>query len=240
MRPAWYARRPGRWRDLVSILHLPYTTWHLSYVLVGAGLATHVNLERLVATVLAFALAVGVGAHALDELHGRPLGTSIPSWHLVGMAVVSILGAVILGVLGEFRIGWGLVPFIVVGVALLVSYNLELFQGRLHNDAVFAFAWGAFPLLTSYYAQAETVRLAAVIGAFFAFGLSWTQRSLSTEARELRRRVTKVEGVITFVDGRTRAVTRESLLVPLETSLRALSWTSFALGVALVLSGTGH
>ena len=62
----------------------PYTAWHLSYVVIGASLAPHVYPTRLWATLAAFFLAVGVAAHALDELHGRPLGTAIPSLGALG------------------------------------------------------------------------------------------------------------------------------------------------------------
>ena len=61
------------------LLHPPYTLWHLSYVAIGATLAPRFDGGRLVATLLAFFLAVGVCAHALDELHGRPLRTTIPA-----------------------------------------------------------------------------------------------------------------------------------------------------------------
>ena len=38
-RPAFYALPSGGWRDLVTILHPPYTLWHLSYVALGAAAA---------------------------------------------------------------------------------------------------------------------------------------------------------------------------------------------------------
>ncbi len=230
-RAAWYAASPGRWRDWVSVLHLPYTAWHLSYVLVGAGLAPRLSVERLVATLLAFALAVGIAAHGLDELHGRPLGTEIPG---------PVLGAVSLGVLGIGRVGWGLAGFIAAGSLLVVAYNLELWGGRLHNDATFALAWGAFPVLTAYYAQAGSVRPAGAAGAVFAFGLSGAQRVLSTEARDLRRRVVSVRGTKEYRDGSIAPLTRQALLDPVERTLVVLSWATCALGLALVLARTGH
>jgi hypothetical protein len=239
-RPAWYAASPGTWRDWVTILHLPYTSWHLSYVLIGAGLAPVFGLDRLLGTLLAFALAVGVAAHAFDELRGRPLGTSISSPVLVGAACVSLAGAVAIGILGIGKLGWGLVLFIAVGVVLVVGYNLELWNGRLHNDAVFALAWGAFPLLTAYYAQSGTIRLPAVVGAVFAVGTSQAQRVLSTDARQLRRRVQSVEGECVDIDGRREAISRTTLLRPLERTLVALSWSIAAIGVALILARTGH
>jgi hypothetical protein len=218
------------------LLHPPYTIWHLSYVLVGAGLAPHLSGQRLAATLLAFALAVGVAAHALDELRGRPLRTSIASGVLGTTAAVTLAAAAGLGVAGVGRVGWGLVWFIAAGVVLVVSYNLELWGGRLHNDVTFAVAWGAFPLVTAYYAQAGTLRPAALLGAAFAYGLSHAQRVLSTEARLLRRRVVTVEGERLLGDGAREPLSRDLLLRPLERTLIALSWSTAALGLALVVA----
>ena len=222
------------------MLHLPYTAWHLSYVLIGAALAPHLYMSRLVVTVAAFGLAVGLAAHCLDELHGRPLGTTIPASQLVGVAAAALAGAVALGVVGIARVGWGLAGFIAVGAAAVLAYNLELWGGRLHNDHTFALAWGSFPVLTAYYAQASTLRPAPVVAAVFAYGLSRAQRGLSTEARDLRRRVASIEGEKEYRDGRVEAVTKDSHLGPHERSLVALSWCTCALGVAMVLAATGH
>lgn len=240
--PAFYAatvrRRP--WTDWWVLLHAPYTLWHLSYVGIGASLAPTFDGVRLIATMLAFFLAVGVGAHALDELNGRPLRTSIPSPLLVAVAAVSIGGAVVLGIAGIGRVGPGLAAFIALGVVLNVGYNLELFHGRLHNDITFAAAWGAFPLLTAYYAQAETIRPAAIAAAAFAYWQSRAQRALSTPARTLRRRTDSIDGTITDTDGIVRTLTRRQLLAPLETALRAMAWSMTALAVALVVYRTSH
>lgn len=235
-RPAYYAARPGRWRDWWTVLHPPYTAWHLSYVLVGAGLARHLDAERLTGTLVAFALAVGVSAHALDELRGRPLRTSIPSPVLAVVAGLSLTAAAGIGIAGTARMGWPLGVFILTGVILVLAYNLELWGGRLHNDAVFAAAWGAFPVVTAYYAQAGTLRVAALLGAVFAYGMSHAQRVLSTQARQLRRRVIAVEGQLTLGDGSRQEITRSSLLRPFERALMALSWSSCALGLSLIAS----
>ena len=239
-RPAWYAASPGKWRDWLTILHPPYTAWHLSYVLIGVALAPVFHLQRLIATLIAFGLAVGIGAHGLDELRGRPLNTSISTGALTVVSAASIAGAVAIGVFGTARVGWGLAIFIAVGVVLVVAYNMELWHGRLHNDTTFALAWGSFPLLTAYYAQSSTLRPAALAGAAFAYGLSWAQRVLSTDARQLRRRTVSVEGDRVDADGSRRQLTRDSLLRPLERSLVALSWSTCLLGVGLILARTGH
>ncbi|HMD47162.1 MAG TPA: hypothetical protein VKG43_13435 [Acidimicrobiales bacterium] len=235
-RPAFYAARPGGWRDWWTLLHPPYTAWHLGYVVIGACLVTVVNTTILLATLLAFFLAVGLAAHALDELHGRPLRTSIPSPVLVAVVVVSLAGAVALGVVGVTVVGWPLVPFLVVGPLLVVGYNYELFGGLLHNDAGFAAAWGAFPVLTAYVAQAATLRVAALAAAGGAFFLSVAQRRLSTPARLLRRRTVRVEGAVTLVGGEAVSVDTATLLAPLEHALRAMTWAVVLLATSLALS----
>jgi hypothetical protein len=237
--PAFYAvkriHKRQAWADWWVLLHPPYTLWHLSYVAIGASIAPRFDGGRLAATLAAFFLAVGVGAHALDELHGRPLRTSLPNAVLVGGAVVSMAGACALGIVGIERVGAGLIGFIVVGVFVNCAYNLELFGTRLHNDVTFALAWGAFPVLTAYYAQAEVLRLPAVGAAIGAFFLSTAQRKLSTPARSLRRRVASVDGTITYADGRVTQLSRAKLQAPLETALHAMAWGLVALATALVL-----
>jgi hypothetical protein len=234
-RPAFYAAQRGGWRDWWTVLHPPYTAWHLSYVVIGASLAPRVHTGRLVATVLAFFLAVGIAAHCLDELHGRPLRTLIPGRALIAASVLSLAGAVAIGIAGVVQVGAILVPFIVVGPLLVMAYNAELFGGVVHTDAGFAAAWGAFPVLTAYAAQTGTLALAPALAAVGAFALSWAQRSLSTPARLLRRSVRGVEGSLTLADGTVRRLDERFLLVPLERALRAMSWglVTVAAGLAV-------
>ncbi len=239
-RPAFYAAAPGSAaRDWWTVLHPPYTAWHLSYVVIGASLAPRPAVSTLLATLAAFFLAVGVAAHALDEMSGRPLRTHIPSRALAAASVIALGGAAALGCLGVQRVGLVLIPFIVVGVALVLAYNLELFGGRLHSDVVFAFAWGAFPVLVGYVAEAHTVRLPAVLAGAAAFALSWAQRSLSTPARRLRRSGDRVEGSVTTAEGSVQQIDKAWLLAPLERSLRALSIAVVLVAVALAVGSMG-
>jgi hypothetical protein len=233
-RPAFYAARPGGWRDWWTILHPPYTAWHLSYVVVGATLAPRTDGGRLVATLLAFFLAVGLAAHALDELHGRPLHTHISNAALVTTAAIALGGALVLGLLGIGRTGVGLVAFMIVGPILVVGYNLEVFGGRLHSDLGFALAWGAFPVLTAYFVQAGRLDLTALLAAAAACALALAQRSLSTQARLVRRRTTSVEGTLTMRDGNTVMFDAQAMLRPIERALRWLSWAMVTLAAALL------
>jgi hypothetical protein len=238
-RPAYYAAASGGWRDWWTLLHPPYTAWHLSYVVIGAALAPRVQLTPLLATLAAFFLAVGLAAHALDELHGRPLRTRIPGPALIAVAAASLAGAVALGVAGLLRVGWPLAPFLVAGPFLVIAYNAELFGGVVHTDAGFAVAWGAFPVLTAYVAQTGALSAGAVIAAIAAFGLSAAQRSLSTPARTLRRKTSVVTGLITLADGDVIILDSQRLLRPLELALRSMSWSIVALAAALAVARLG-
>jgi hypothetical protein len=233
VRPAWYALAAGGWRDYLTLLHAPYTAWHLSYVVVGGCLAPTVSWGRLGLTVLAFALALGVGAHALDELHGRPLQTSIPDGVLVGLAIASVATAGAIGVAVAIDFDLALLAFVAVGAFLVPAYNLELLGGRFHSDLWFGLAWGAFPLLTGYAACAGTLRLETFAAALWATLLSLAQRRLSTPVRRLRRQVTAVRGELELSNGTREPLDPTVLAASPEAALRFLTLATVALAAAL-------
>jgi hypothetical protein len=235
VRPAFYALRPGGWRDYVTLLHPPYTLWHLSYVVVGGCLAPTVPWGRLALTVLAFALAMGIGAHALDELYGRPLRTEIRGTVLAALAVASVAAASAIGVVVATRTTLWLLAFVAAGAFLVPAYNLELFGGRLHSDLWFGLAWGAFPVLTAYVACAERLRGEAVLAAAWATLLSLAQRRLSTPVRRLRREVADVSGEIVLAGGSREPLSSTALTEPLESALLLLAGSAVFLAGALVV-----
>jgi hypothetical protein len=241
--PAFYARRGGHVADWWTLLHPPYTLWHLSYVVLGAAIAPAVDLAVLGLSLLAFFLAVGLAAHALDELQGRPLQTRISDQSLRTVAVLALVGACALGLVGVFfwgPVNWALAAAIPVGVVLVVGYDLELFGGRLHTDHAFAWGWGGFPVAVGFVAQSPRMTwtsLAAAVAATLAgAGTSYAQRHLSKPARELRRRTVDVTGTVTRPDGGVEPLDRVTLLAPLEGALRALSWAVPAVAVAMLLT----
>ena len=234
-RPAFYALEPGGWRDYVTLLHPPYTAWHLSYVVIGAALAPRWHPGILGLALAAFFLAVGIGAHALDELNGRPLRTKIPDRVLVALAALSIGGAVTLGVYASIAYTGWLAPLVAAGAFIVCAYNLELFGGAFHSDTWFALAWGSFPLLVAYLAVAERVTVEALLAAAFAGFLSLAQRRLSTPVRTVRRRVASVSGTVELRDGRSEPITAESLTVAQEGALRALTVAVMALAASLLV-----
>ena len=235
-RPAFYALAPGGWRDWWTLLHPPYTLWHLSYVAIGAATAAEVDLYRLGMSLLGFFLGVGLAAHALDELRGRPLGTSISDRVLQGLAIVSLAGAAALGVVGIVQVSAWLAVFIVAGAFLVVAYNLELLGGMFHSDLWFAVAWGGFPALTGAFAQEGRLEAAAVLIAGACVAISAAQRVLSTPVRRLRRRVVTVEGTMTLRDGTTEPIGAEIIRSAPEAALKLLALAMPLLATALVIS----
>ena len=184
--PAFYARTGTPLGDLITLLHIPYTIWHLSYVAIGAALAPSVDWLILVGTVAAFAFGLGVGAHALDELHDRPLSTGLSelSLRLLGWGGLAVGGAI--AVVAAFAISPVALAWGAAGVALAAAYALE-WPHWVHSTLGFGLAWGAFPVLVGYWGQVGALSPAALTVAAAATVLSMVQRTLSTPARHLRR-----------------------------------------------------
>jgi hypothetical protein len=193
-----------------------------------------IHADRLGAALAAFFLAVGIAAHALDELHGRPLQTRLSRATLIALAVTSLVGAVAIGVAGAITISAWLAPLVALGAFLVVAYNLELFGGRVHDDAWFALAWGGFPAFTGYFVNALQVRPAGLLVAGACCLLSAAQRRLSTPVRELRRRTAHVTGTQTLTNGDTRELDAQQLAEPLEGALRVLWLALVLLAIGLV------
>jgi hypothetical protein len=235
-RPAYYALRPGGWRDLVTLLHPPYTAWNLANVAIGASLAPRLDGGRLAAVLVAFLLGVGVCAHMLDELNGRPLRTRISDGALKALAGASLAGAVAIGVVGALEISLTLLPFVLAGAFVVVAYNLELFGGRFHTMFWLAVAWGAFPVLTGYWVNSQTLRWPVLLAAAGCAMLTVVQRRLSTPVRELRRRTVSLTGEQRLSDGSTVELDAARIAAPLEGALRACATGMVLLALGLVLT----
>jgi hypothetical protein len=236
VRPAFYARGGGRVGDALTLLHPPYTAWHLSYFAMGAAVAPTLHVARLLWGLLAFALAVGISAHVLDELHDRPLRTGFADRTLVCWGVAGMAGALAIGVAGVLTVSVWLAPLVLAGCAFLPAYNLELAGGRFHSDLWFAIGWGAFPAFTGYFANAEKVGLPGLAIAAGCMAMSVAQRRLSSPARELRRRTLAVSGTRELPDGSAEQLSLAGLLAPLDGALAAMSLAMVAIACAMVLA----
>ena len=202
--------------------------------MIGGCLAPEVAWGRLGAAVAAFALAVGIGAHALDELRGRPLGTAISSSVLVGLAAVSITAACAIGIAGAISFEPWLAALVPVGLFLVLAYNLELLGGQFHSDLWFGLAWGGFPVLCGYAAVAGDIGAASLLAAAFAVLLSLAQRALSNRVRFVRRRVEDATSELVLLDGNRKTIDADWLIDAEERGLRLLAAASVVLAAALV------
>jgi hypothetical protein len=231
--PAFYAARSGGWRDYWTLLHPPYTMWHLSYVLLGAALSPAPDPRIVAGALVAFGLAVGVGAHAFDELQGRPLRTAIPSRVLVALGTAALLGAVVLGLIAATMLGPIFLLFVAGGAAIVVLYAFEV--PLVHSDVGFALGWGAFPVVTTAFATGAHP-VPAALAALAATLLSLAQRRLSTRARSIRRRAIGVSGEIVYSDGSREVIDARTLIGAPEAALSILWLALFAVALAVLLA----
>ena len=231
--PAFYAARSGGWRDYWTLLHPPYTAWHLSYVLLGAALSPAPDPRIVLGALVAFGLAVGVGAHAFDELNGRPLRTRIPSAVLVALGTSALLVAVGLGLAAATILGPLFLAFVISGALLVVLYAFEV--PPVHSDVGFALAWGAFPVVTVAFATGGHP-VPTALAALGATLLSLAQRRLSTRSRTIRRRAVEVSGEIVYSDGSHETIEARTLIAVPEAALSVLWLASFAGALAVLLA----
>jgi hypothetical protein len=229
-RRSYYARTGSVWRDLAALAHPPYTVWHLSYVVIGAGLAADVDPVRLTGTVTAFAFGLGITAHAFDEVHSRPLATSLTDAALWTLGSAGLVGVGMVTVVGVMTVSPWVLAWAAAGVLLAVGYSLE-WSLALHSDPGFALTWGSFPVVVGYWTQAESVSASALIAAAAAGFLALAQRRLSTPARFVRRHTEEAEAVF---DG-GRRWDRAEVVATWEGPMRALAWAMPALALALLL-----
>ena len=187
---------------------------------------------------LAFFLAMGIGAHALDELAGRPLRTAIPSPVLVALAVVSVAAACAIGIAVALeRSASGSSPLVAVGAFLVPAYNLELFGGRFHSDLWFALAWGGVP-----GAHRRTSRAPATVRARGGARGGVGDAALARRSAGSRRRSGGPGARSSRSSGEARArgrrrasrIERETLVAAPEAALRLLAASTVLLAAALV------
>ena len=185
----WYAREGSRWAEFLTILHPPYTGMVLCYVGLGAFLAPVIHWDRLFWCLLAYFLGLGVGAHALDQLSGRPYGQSFTERELWLIGVGTLALASLIGAYYAVTLSPWLWLFIALGAFFAVTYPLGgLLGGRFHTDFWFVVSWGMLPFLTSYFLQALTLTLPSLLMAGALGGTAAMEITLSRWVRALRRR----------------------------------------------------
>lgn len=229
---AFYARAGSLRGDLFTLLHPPYTAWHLSYVIYGAALAPQLDIVRLAGTLTAFFFGTGVAAHAFDEWRSRPLHTGLSDRLLLTCGACAVAACVVLGVAGASMVSPWVLAWTVSGVALMASYTLE-WNTIAHSDVAFGLAWGGFPVLVGYWVQAERISVGALLVALAATLLSLAQRALSTPARYTRRTASEVIVEFERSTGFERW-SRDHLLATWESPLKLLCASTIALAGGLL------
>lgn len=187
----WYVPKfgPPRFRAFVGMTFIPYTLMNVSYVVTGSMLASGgVEWSRVAAISVVYLLSVGVSAHALDALApNRPWGTFLSSRELVALAVSALVPALVLGSYLALSYATWLIPVGLVELFFLLSYNLELFGGRFHTEAWFAFSWGFLPVIAGFVAQTNSLDLQALAGGAFGFTTAYVEINASRPYKALKK-----------------------------------------------------
>jgi len=195
----WYVPRfgPPRFRLFVGMTFIPYTLMNVSYVVTGSMLASGgVDWMRVVEISVVYLLSVGVSAHALDALApNRPWGAFLAKSQLVALAALALVPALTLGLYLALSHALWLIPVGLVELFYLLSYNLELFGGRFHTEAWFAFSWGFLPVIAGYVAQTNSLSLQALGGGAFGFTTAYVEINASRPYKALKRRLGEPQDV---------------------------------------------
>ena len=191
-KPAWYfVRSSSKLGDLVNLMHLPYTGMVLSFVIIGAAAAPRAYPDRLAATLVAYFLGLGIGAHSLDQLepNGSHYVQSLSRRDLTVLAAVGMTGAIAIGAYYATTVAPFLLLFILAGFFFALAYTLptRVGGGLFHNNVSFAFAWGYLPYLTSYYVNSQSIAPIVLLGGLPLALAAFAEITLSRSVRRGRK-----------------------------------------------------
>ncbi|MGE5781870.1 MAG: hypothetical protein ACM31J_03330 [Nitrososphaerales archaeon] len=182
---------PVKFRAFIGLLFLPYTGMCISFTIIGSMLSPTIYWDRVVAIFTIYFLALGISAHAADNLGSKkikPWGNYFSKLELKIMVIVGLSIAYIIGI--YYVITWvNLLLFIgIIEGFFLFAYNFELFRGIFHNNFWFALSWGSLPLLAGYIMQTNTISELPLILALFTFLVSFLEIRYSREYKEIKRK----------------------------------------------------
>jgi len=239
---AWYAKSGGKIRELYTLMHLPYTSMVLSYVLIGAAVSPSVDPSRLILTLLAYFLGLGLSAHALNELHARHWGENLTRHELEVLFLVPLIAAISIGAYG-MRILYDasrsmtapliLMVFISMETFFLITYNSDIAKGRFHSTVSFAFSWAALPVIISFYANALTITLSAALVASAMAATAAIEITLSRWCKDFRRKNPTVE--LTFADRTKQNLNAPELIANPEKALKLIVVAVDLLSIGLIV-----
>jgi len=173
----WYKR--FHISDYSTLLHLPFSSVVLDFVIIGGVMAKIVYVDRLILA------AIGVffahqGAHYLDEIKGHHWNTKIPDKTLFALSFLFLAVGAIIGVYLSFTVSLLLSIFIVPLVFFPMAYSLELMNEKFHRPLGFGVSC-ALVCIGSYFLQTLTVSLFSLIMSI-AIGIQGTYIIILYEA----------------------------------------------------------
>jgi hypothetical protein len=181
--PTWY--RKFHVSDYVTLMHLPFSSVVLGFVVIGAMMAKTVYLGRLILALSGVFLAHQAG-HYLDETKGHHWSTKIPdkSLYVFGFSFLSIAGFI--GIYLALAVSLWILLFIPPLVIIPMAYNLELWGEKFHSPIWFGIGGGALPYLGSYFLQSLTITTFSVLMAI-AIGIQATYIIIFYESAKVER-----------------------------------------------------
>ncbi len=171
----------------IGILFLPYTGMVVSFAVWGS-LAVDFSLERLGAICLLYFLALGISAHCLDALgsKAKPWGF-LSKKKLLTIAISALAGAFAIGLYYAFLDSLLLIPIGIAETFFLFAYNLELFNGKFHNNTSFVISWGILPVFAGTIIQTNSITLETLAFSVIAGVLSYVLIKTSRKYKDLKR-----------------------------------------------------
>ena len=190
----WFVPKFGtrNFRLGIGILFLPYTGMVVAFAAWGS-LVVDYSLERLVAICLLYFLALGISAHCLDAL-----GSKTKPWGFLSkkklwiISLITLSGAIIIGFHYAFLDSPLLIPIGIVEIFFLVSYNLELFNGKFHNNSSFVLSWGVLPVLAGTIIQINSITLESFALSVVAGILSYILIKTSCIYKNLKKQSAEI------------------------------------------------
>ena len=157
---SWY--RKFHTSDYATLLHLPFSSIVISFLVFGATMAKTIYADRLVLSALGVFFALQ-GAHYLDEIKGHHWGTKIPDKTLYIVGFTSLAVGALVGIYLALRVNLWILAFVPPLVFFPVVYNLELWEEKFHNTLWFGVSWGGLVCLGSYFLQSSTIDLFSIL-----------------------------------------------------------------------------
>ena len=159
-----------------------------SYVLIGSLLAHPVHFDRMAGMAAVYLLAVGISAHSLDALApNKPWGNFLSKRQLIALALAGLVPALALGLYYALTFAPLLLTVGIAELFFLLAYNLELFGGRFHTDAWFAFSWGFLPVIAGFVVQTDVINLTSLAGGLFGFFTAFIEINASRPYKVMKK-----------------------------------------------------